>query len=71
MNITIDTNKQVLIADSAILPLYSPEAFEIISQIWLKVGWNEKHIYTFTWMGRPIIQLPDDLLRIQEVILSG
>ena len=25
---------------------------------WVKVGWNEKYIYTFTWMGRPIIQLP-------------
>lgn len=48
--------------------LYSPEAFEVISHLWLKVGWNEKYPYTFTWLGRPIIQLPEDILRIQETI---
>jgi cephalosporin hydroxylase len=36
--------------------------------LWLKVGWNQKYVYTFSWMGRPIIQLPEDLIRIQEVI---
>lgn len=50
------------------IALYSKEAFEVISHQWLKVGWNEKHVYTFTWMGRPIIQLPEDMIRIQEVI---
>lgn len=50
------------------IALYSKEAFELISHQWLKVGWNEKHVYTFTWMGRPIIQLPEDMIRIQEVI---
>ena len=50
------------------IALYSKEAFEVISHQWLKVGWNEKHVYTFSWMGRPIIQLPEDMIRIQEVI---
>ena len=50
------------------LPLYSREAFEELSRIWLKVGWNQKHPYTFTWFGRPVIQLPEDVLRVQEVI---
>ena len=50
------------------LPLYSREAFEVVSRIWLKVGWNEKYPYTFSWLGRPIIQLPEDVVRIQEVI---
>jgi cephalosporin hydroxylase len=27
-----------------------------------------EYTYHFTWMGRPIIQLPDDMVRIQEVI---
>jgi len=49
-------------------PLYSREAFEAISRIWLKVGWNEKYPYTFSWFGRPIIQLPEDIVRAQEVI---
>ncbi|RDI48155.1 cephalosporin hydroxylase family protein [Aquicella lusitana] len=49
-------------------PLYSREAFEALSHLWLKVGWNEKYPYTFSWMGRPLIQLPEDVMRIQEVI---
>src|SRR5437773_1152745 len=50
------------------LQLYSDEAFELNSDQWLKVGWNQKYPYTFSWMGRPIIQLPEDVIRIQEVI---
>jgi cephalosporin hydroxylase len=52
------------------LSLYSDEAFEHLSEEWLKVGWNQKHTYTFTWMGRPIIQLPEDMIRIQELIYA-
>lgn len=50
------------------ISLYSKAAFEILTQQWIKVGWNQKYTYTFNWLGRPIIQLPEDLLRIQEVI---
>jgi len=49
-------------------PLGSPEAFTEITRAWLRCGWDNKHIYTFTWLGRPVIQLPEDLVRIQEVI---
>lgn len=48
--------------------LASPEAFRAASDAWLRVGWDTKHVYSFTWMGRPIIQLPEDMVRIQEVI---
>ncbi len=48
--------------------LYSTAGFEELSKLWLKVGWNQKYVYTFTWLGRPIIQLPDDMIRIQEVL---
>lgn len=46
----------------------SPEAFALISKAWLRCGWDAKHVYSFTWMGRPIIQLPEDMLRTQEVL---
>ena len=49
-------------------PLASAEAFRIVSQAWIRCGWDAKYVYSFTWMGRPIIQLPDDMVRIQEVI---
>jgi cephalosporin hydroxylase len=50
------------------LPFASKEGFELISKIWLRATWDAKYVYTFTWMGRPIIQLPDDLIRLQELI---
>jgi len=50
------------------MPLYSTAGFEELSKLWLKVGWNQKHTYTFSWLGRPVIQLPEDMVRIQEVI---
>jgi len=46
------------------------EAFSVISKVWLRCGWDNKYVYSFTWMGRPIIQLPEDMFRIQEVIYS-
>lgn len=49
-------------------PLASTEAFKIVSDAWIRCGWDTKYVYSFTWMGRPIIQLPDDMVRIQEVI---
>jgi cephalosporin hydroxylase len=49
-------------------PLWSAEGFAELSRIWLKSGLYVKHVYSFTWLGRPVIQLPEDLLRIQEVI---
>ena len=52
------------------IKLYSDEAFYLLSQQWLKLSWNQKYQYTFTWMGRPIIQIPEDMFRFQEVIYS-
>ncbi|MCM3871755.1 MAG: cephalosporin hydroxylase family protein [Pyrinomonadaceae bacterium] len=46
----------------------TPEAFSILSRLWLRAGWDTKYVYSFTWMGRPIIQLPEDMVRLQEVI---
>jgi cephalosporin hydroxylase len=52
------------------LSLSSAEAFDAISRAWLRIGWDTKYVYSFTWLGRPIIQLPEDMLRIQELIYS-
>jgi cephalosporin hydroxylase len=72
MKITIDFSREVVESDTdegvASVPIYSAEGFDAVTRAWLKIGWVVKHIYGFTWMGRPIIQLPDDLVRMQEVI---
>ncbi len=46
----------------------SLEAFKLVSAIWLRCGWDVKYAYTFSWLGRPIIQLPEDMFRIQEIV---
>jgi len=74
MKLIIDTETKTLRTINATgertVPLYSNESFAILSHQWLKVGWNQKFSYTFTWLGRPVIQMPEDLLRIQEVIFQ-
>ena len=54
--------------ESREIGLYTKEAFEVVSSEWLKIAWDRKYSYTFTWLGRPMIQLPEDVLRLQEVI---
>ncbi len=49
-------------------PLASNEGFMAASAAWLRAGWDAKYVYGFTWFGRPMIQLPDDMIRIQEVV---
>jgi cephalosporin hydroxylase len=51
-----------------VLQFDDPEAFEIVSGAWLRIGWDTKYVYSFTWLGRPIIQLPEDMMRVQEVM---
>ncbi|OGS45227.1 MAG: hydroxylase [Elusimicrobia bacterium RIFOXYD2_FULL_34_15] len=72
MKLIIDTKEkkltEVIDGKERSIELYSKEAFELISRQWLKVGWNQKYPYTFSWMGRPVIQLPEDMIRMQEVI---
>jgi cephalosporin hydroxylase len=51
-------------------PFDSPEAFRLVSDAWLRVGWDQKYVYSFTWLGRPVIQLPEDLMRVQELIAA-
>ena len=74
MRIEIDTENNTLSVTDAgaarTLDLYGKEAFELVSEVWLKASWNQKYSYTFTWMGRPIIQHPEDLVRLQEAIYS-
>ena len=71
MNYFVDQDKkEIILDDQSRIPLYSPAGFRLLSDLWLKVGWDQKHLYSFTWLGRPIIQLPEDALRMQEVIYS-
>jgi len=50
------------------LGLNTPEAFAAVSAAWLRCGWDTKYVYGFSWLGRPVIQLPEDLVRAQELV---
>lgn len=72
MHFSIDTDAQTIGLSengaSRTIDLYSKESFELLSDLWSKVAWNAKYTYTFTWMGVPTVQLPEDVMRLQEVI---
>lgn len=72
MKLTIDTTEKTLTREEGgarrVLDLYSREAFALLARQWVRVGWSRRYSYTFTWMGRPIIQLPEDMIRMQEVL---
>lgn len=62
------STSSITLADGSTLGLDDPRAFSIISEAWLRAGWDTKYVYGFSWLGRPIIQLPEDMIRIQELI---
>jgi len=74
MRVTMDTDAGTFsVADGEgerSFDLYSKEAFETVADLWVRLGWVRKYSYGFSWLGRPIIQLPDDMIRIQEAIFQ-
>jgi cephalosporin hydroxylase len=65
----IQDNK-ITLDDGREVSVYSEEGFRILSALYIRSSWGVKYSYTMTWMGRPIIQLPDDVMRIQEAIFQ-
>ena len=72
MKTTLDTdNSKVIVEENGEIhnfPMDTAEAFEAIARAYLRVGWDTKYVYSFSWLGRPIIQLSDDKIRAQELI---
>lgn len=42
--------------------------FTELSREWLQVSMQRKYVYNFEWLGRPIIQYPQDMVAIQELV---
>jgi len=70
VKVEIDTQNGTAVVDGREIPLYSVEGFDVLSRLWVKVGWDQKYSYTFSWLGMPIIQLPEDMIRYQEVVFA-
>lgn len=48
--------------------LYSREGLNMLSNLWIKAAAEHKLPYEPTWLGRPIIQFPTDVVAIQELL---
>ncbi|MCH9633975.1 MAG: Rhamnosyl O-methyltransferase [Chlamydiae bacterium] len=51
-------------------PISFDSAFKSTSKTWLEEALNNKYMYHFSAYGRPVIQLPEDLIAIQEIVWS-
>jgi cephalosporin hydroxylase len=58
----------VVTVDGKTIDLNSREGYAVLCNLWTRSGWVQKYSYGFTWLGRPIIQMPEDMIRIQEAI---
>ena len=58
MKLTIDTESGVLTTENSGIfrdqPLYSREAFELVSREWVRIGWAANYYFTLSWLGRPV-----------------
>jgi len=50
------------------LNIYTKEGFRALANLWTRAGWQQRISYEVTWLGIPIIQLPEDILMLQELI---
>jgi len=48
----------------------SKEEFQRNSRAWTEESYREGYVYNFSWMGRPIIQNPIDMVGLQELIFQ-
>lgn len=42
--------------------------FNRLSQQWLQESMAKRYVYNFDWLGRPVIQYPQDMAAVQEII---
>ena len=46
----------------------SDKFFQQLSGSWLAESMARKYVYNFEWLGRPIIQYPQDMVAVQELV---
>ena len=50
------------------LNIYEPEGYKALAELWTRSGWQHKVTYELAWTGIPIIQLPEDIVMMQELL---
>lgn len=54
--------------NSNIDKMEADKEFTEINQAWFAKSFEHRYSYNFSWMGRPIIQYPQDIVAMQEII---
>lgn len=54
--------------DARIASYGADAAWRAASQTWTEMAFERQYMYHFEWLGRPIIQLPGDIVAVQETI---
>lgn len=54
--------------DQNIQGLMEDRDVQALSRIWMREITRHRYAYNFSWMGRPIIQFPQDMVAMQEII---
>ncbi len=44
------------------------EKLKSLAEQWLQESMMKQYVYNFSWLGRPIIQTPQDIMALQEII---
>lgn len=44
------------------------EEFQLLGRRWMEESLSRQYVYNFSWLGRPIIQTPQDIVALQEII---
>ncbi len=63
MKIKIETDNY-----SKEIDVYGKDGFKTLAEIWIKAACQQKVMYEPTWLGIPIIQFPEDILMMQELL---
>jgi cephalosporin hydroxylase len=54
--------------ERAIAAMAEDDAFRDLSREWFTRACEHEYSYHFTWLGRPVIQFPEDLVVLQEIV---
>lgn len=61
--ITLENGSERITAE-----LYSRDGLDMLTNLWIKAAAEHRLMYEPTWLGRPIIQFPTDIVMIQELL---
>ncbi|HWT99114.1 MAG TPA: cephalosporin hydroxylase family protein [Terriglobales bacterium] len=56
------------LVNANIKALEKDQDLQALSRIWVRETSPHKYTYNFSWLGRPIIQFPQDIIAMQELI---